>query len=599
MPEPVSPAPVPAELSAIPPGIAMRVRDVATCLTGDDDDSVDVALYRLARLHTDGEPWLGAAPALAELGWWMVDAARPTRVRVQGCAWLSMFPSVETVRRLAAIALDAREPTALRDQAAWTLGYRQAQAMHPSVRWTEDAIAAADDALLALVQGFTAAGANPLEQLAVALRHVQRPEIIDALVGAPGLWGEALECFATPAAARALWADLDRVGGAHRRRVVRLVAHALGAEAAPLLHARAEMVSLDERLELRQLAVAVGGEAWLGALEAELAQLKYVDLGRARARWHLEHPGVIPTTRGLAVARVTATMPAEARAARCAIAADDLGALTRFERHAEAYLYDLWAEMVRGAGDPARATALVTAHPESAARVRDLYLADLAARGRARQVAAAAQGLEGADRGALGLAIHGRPLAALELAATTRLHTAEIVVARALACHRAGRPELMDRILAEDLPPAELVDDVEVPGFPGPHERWLAEHAPDARPAVTALVRGPEAVRALARAAPADAELDRPTLAPLDAVVRRLGRGLKGATVYLAGEFGQIVDRAVVTRAIAAAGARLVSGPFPDTDYYVHGDHCLVQTIAQLERQGTRRLRTGELEGIP
>ena len=51
-------------------------------------------------------------------------------------------------------------------------------------------------------------------------------------------------------------------------------------------------------------------------------------------------------------------------------------------------------------------------------------------------------------------------------------------------------------------------------------------------------------------------------------------------------------------RAVEKAGARLVTGPFPGTDYYVHGDWCPVQTIAQLERQGARRLRSGELEGI-
>ena len=57
------------------------------------------------------------------------------------------------------------------------------------------------------------------------------------------------------------------------------------------------------------------------------------------------------------------------------------------------------------------------------------------------------------------LAIWGRPLAALELAATARLHTPELVFARALACYRAGRPDLAERILAEDLPPSEIVDD--------------------------------------------------------------------------------------------------------------------------------------------
>ena len=76
-----------------------------------------------------------------------------------------------------------------------------------------------------------------------------------------------------------------------------------------------------------------------------------------------------------------------------------------------------------------------------------------------------------------------------------------------------------------------------------------------------------------------------------------LGRGLTGSTVYLAGEF-KYVDKAKLASAVEAAGARLVNGPFPGTDYYVHGDWCLVQTIAQLERQGARRLRPGELEGL-
>ena len=58
------------------------------------------------------------------------------------------------------------------------------------------------------------------------------------------------------------------------------------------------------------------------------------------------------------------------------------------------------------------------------------------------------------------------------------------------------------------------------------------------------------------------------------------------------------MNKRAIAAAVEKAGARLVSGPFPGTDYYVHGDWCLVQTIAQLERQGARRLRTGELEGI-
>src|SRR3569623_3491909 len=146
--------------------------------------------------------------------------------------------------------------------------------------------------------------------------------------------------------------------------------------------------------------------------------------------------------------------------------------------------------MVRGSVDPARARELGAAHPESQRLVRDLYLVDLARRGRVKQLPAAAQTLQGADLGAMQLAIWGRPLAALELAATARLQTPELVFARALACYRAGRPELAERILAEALPPAEIVDEDSLPPIPGPHEKWLVEHARGARPAITALVRG-------------------------------------------------------------------------------------------------------------
>src|SRR6185369_10179953 len=141
--------------------------------------------------------------------------------------------------------------------------------------------------------------------------------------------------------------------------------------------------------------------------------------------------------------------------------------------HPEAYLYTMWGWMVRGAGDPVRARDLVAAHPESQQLVRDLYLEDLARRGRVKQLTAAAQTLQAADLGAMLLAIWGRPIAALELAATARLYTPELVFARALACYRAGRPDLTDRILAEDPPPSEIVDDTALPAFPGPHEQWL------------------------------------------------------------------------------------------------------------------------------
>jgi hypothetical protein len=248
--------------------------------------------------------------------------------------------------------------------------------------------------------------------------------------------------------------------------------------------------------------------------------------------------------------------------------------------------------MVRGTGDPARARELVAAHPASQALVGELYLEDLARRGRVQQLVAAAHDLGAVDHGALQLAIWGRPIAALELAAAARHHTPELACARALACYRAGRPDLTDRILAEDRPPSAITDDEPPRPFPGLDEQWRI-HRAVARPAVVALAEGSGAIVAMAQPAAHDAEPDSPAFEPVVAVERRLSRRLAGATVYLAGELEPPRRDKLVT-AIAAAGARLVAGPLPSTDFYVLGDACPVQTIAQLERQGARRLR--ELE---
>lgn len=584
-------------MDAIPPGLRYRVKDVLGLLPVRGGSLDGVARERMNRLIDDGEPWLGADPTLAEVGYWMLDGRHATELRRQGCVWLTMFPSVETVRRLAAVAQDPATPPPVREQAVWTLGYRQARALHPSTRWPSEAVQLADEALVKLADAATTAGKITSEELPLAMRHVQWEGASAVFARAPGLWGEAIESFASPALARVLLVCLEDIPPRHRLRAIRLVGAVLGDEAVPLLLARAAQASIDEKLEMLFMVVALAGEGKLGLLEDALRGMKYVDLLRQRAKWHLQHPGVVPTVRGLRVARATGVMAPDERQQACVQAADDLGALTKFARHPEAYLYTMWGWMVRGAADPARARELVASHPESQRLVRDLYIEDLARRGRVKQLTAAAQTLQGADLGAMHLATFGRPIAALELAATARLHTPELVFARALACYRAGRPDLMDRILAEDMPPAEIVDDERLPAFPGPHEQWLIERAPNARPAVVALASGREAILAAAKGAPYDAEPDTPSIDPISAVVRRLGRGLPGSTVYLAGEF-KYLDKGKLAEAVEAAGARLVNGPFPGTDYYVHGDWCLVQTIAQLERQGARRLRSGELEGL-
>jgi len=254
----------------------------------------------------------------------------------------------------------------------------------------------------------------------------------------------------------------------------------------------------------------------------------------------------------------------------------------------------MWGWMVRGAADPARARELVAAHPAAQRIVRALSFGDLARRGRVKQLMAAAHELGGLDTAALELAIWGRPLAALELAAAAGHHTPELACARALACYRAGRPDLAERLLAGDPPPAELVSGDAPPAFPGPHEQWLIEHAPGAWPALAALAGGAAAVIALARPAPHEADPDATSLDPIAAVERRVGRALRGATVFLAGEHAPAA-RDAIAAAVGAAGARLVGGPLPGTDYYVEGDACPAQLIARLERAGARRLRRDEL----
>ncbi len=586
----------PGALSDVPPALRYRVSEVLARLPTDGRPLDGDADEQLARLLEDGAPHLGADPALAEVGAWMIDGRHSAELRRRGCRWLAMFPSADTARRLAAVALDRAAPAPVRDEAIASLGRRQVRALHPRTRWPAEAVQIADEALIRLAEAATAEGTIASDRLPHALRHVSADALAAVLARAPGLWGEALECFATPPLARVLLVSIDDIPPRHRLRALRLIVATLGEEAVPLLLARAAGADPDERLEMLFLAIACGGEPHLPRLEEALAGVRQPGVLRERARWHLANRGVIPTVRGLRVARTTALLPPEERAARCGQAADDLRALTAFARHPEPYVYAMWGWMVRGAGDAARARELVAAHPAAQRIVRELWFEDLARRGRVRQLAAAAHDLGGVDAAALLLAIWGRPLAALELAAAAPHHTPELACARALACYRAGRPDLADRLLAGDPPPAELVAGAAPPAFPGPHEQWLIEHAPGARPALDALAGGKAAVIALARPAPHDAEPDATSLEPVAAVERRLGRALRGATVYVAGELKPAAREALAAE-VASAGARLVGGPLPGTDYYVEVDGCPAQLIAQLERAGVRRLRRGERGG--
>ncbi|HET9623076.1 MAG TPA: hypothetical protein VFP84_17005 [Kofleriaceae bacterium] len=328
-------------LEGLPPAVRYRLAGVLAALPAVGAPFEGVIRDRFARLLDDGEPWLGGEPALAELGAWLVDPRQAAETRRHGCTFLALFPSVTTVKQLAAIALDAATPPAVREQAIAALGDRQVRDRHPRTLWPSDAVAIADEALVRLATDAADAGKITSEQLPLALRHVTADGIAAVFARAPGLWGDAIECFASPPLARVLAVSIDDVPPQHRLRVLRLVAATLGAEAVPVLLARVPRAAIGEQLEMLCLAIAFGGEAHLGKLEDAVRGMKHVDMLRARVKWHLRNPGVVPTVRGLRIARTTATVVAAERAERCAQAADDLGVLTRFERHSEPYLYTL------------------------------------------------------------------------------------------------------------------------------------------------------------------------------------------------------------------------------------------------------------------
>ncbi len=588
---------VPASLTSLPPHLRFRLAEVQRLLPRRGEAPSDVALTRLARLLEDAHPWLAAQPELAAFGLELLDAAQVPQLREHGAHWLTHFPTLRTVDALGAVLREPGAPLSVREQAVWTLGFRQRRHGNAALVWSSEVVAAADEILAAAIDRDVAAGKVTLENLPLAARHARSEVVLRALQRAPALFGDALECFADAPLAGAVVGALDQLSPKHRLRAIRLVFATLGADAIAPMRAKLADGALDDRLEALFLSAGLGDATSTDELRGLLREMKFRALFEERLGWHEANAGVVPTVRGLRVARVTAEGPGEQVAGACGPAADDLGALTKFARHPEAYLYTMWAWMVRGAADPARARALVAAHPESLGLVRRLSFVDLARRGRVRQLQATAQGAAGGEHAALELVRHGRPLAGLELAATTRRHTPALVVARVLGALRAGRADLAERLLKEDLPPSELVSEEEMQSFPGAHERWMAEHAPDADPALTALVKGREALLALAKAAPSEGEPDTPSLGGITHLVKRLGRGLPGATVYFAGEFPRM-DKEGLRAAVRRAGAREVHGPFPDTDYYLMGDFCDVTTIAQLERQGTRRLRSGEVEGL-
>src|SRR5258706_34393 len=78
--------------------------------------------------------------------------------RWSGSGWLTMFASVDTAKRLADVASDPTTALPVREQAIWSLGYRQVRAMHPSTQGTADGVQLADEALYKLADAATTDG---------------------------------------------------------------------------------------------------------------------------------------------------------------------------------------------------------------------------------------------------------------------------------------------------------------------------------------------------------------------------------------------------------------------------------------------------------
>src|SRR5256885_13747080 len=105
-------------MTGVPPALRYRVRELVGLLP-KSGELEGFAGDRLERLLADGEPWLGADPTLAAVGYWMIDAARGPELRPRGRLWRTMVPSGDTAARLAPGALAPQTPAPGRGQAKW------------------------------------------------------------------------------------------------------------------------------------------------------------------------------------------------------------------------------------------------------------------------------------------------------------------------------------------------------------------------------------------------------------------------------------------------------------------------------------------------
>jgi hypothetical protein len=550
---------------------------------------------RIREAYTQGERELSASRSLEDLGYDLLDKENDEDVRVFGCVWLTLFPSREMVFTMRRIALDPAEPIALRDQATWTLGFRQLQARHDALYWSPEIVRIADDALLALWRDSTREGSPLLSQLLPACRHVASEALLDAFAEDPVRAAPALEAFATPKLARAVLEKLHEIPSEHSLRAVRLTGHALGAEAAPALlaYAAREDAPIAAKVGALFTALAVDAPRARPAVEAFIATQTFDRVHRARLAWHDAHPhaSAHPIVRMLTIARTTATIAPEDRAARCLEASRELVDLAAIEPFNEAYLYAMWRHVAYRSRDRTQIRACVESHEDSldaAPHLVSPYLEALAASGRFDKLAQVATKQARPDEATWLLATHGRPFRALAMRKLAPRSTPSAIAGQALALFLCGRPDLADLTLSVEKPCCDFGSE----DFPGEEERWRMEHAPDTASAIRACAGGMPVLLTSIRGAEEPADPDIMDFSLVTNLERALRRDLSGATVCIIGRF---VEAHAIEAALVAKGARVVSAPFPGTEYFVAAPDADASAIGKLTGMGARKLELSHL----
>ncbi|MBI5531730.1 MAG: hypothetical protein HY898_03370 [Deltaproteobacteria bacterium] len=546
--------------------------------------------FDFLRRHRQWHGQWARTPELACVGLDLLSSSRPKHERVEACIWLTLFPSLQTVEALARIALDPGEDRDVRNQAVWTLGYRQLQEVDDTLRWKPDVVAAADDALLAV---WRSPDRNELDELLPTLRHVSSPLVLDALAQDVIAAAPAIEAYATPTLAHALVDRLEQLPSPDAPRILRLVGHVLGCDVAPRLLSYAASAPLTERVEAMMTALALDADRARGPVEAWLSTLMFDRVARDRAAWHQANPGVLPTVRALAVARQTAAIEPDQRTALCLQAARNFASSAAIEPFPEEYLYAMWRHVAYRAWDDAAVVACVESLPSMLEQGPFLvapYIDALAHAGRFDRLAQAAREHACTAHATWLLATHGRPFAAL---AMRRLATAdgtdpEAVAGGILALFLAGRPDLASLALERDRPRAEYLAGEGIPAFPGPDELWRIEHEPARCPALAALVSGGlPGLLSCIRGAPEGSDPDPIDFALVTAREQDLRLDLSGATVCFV---GSVPDARRVIDWLQAQGAIVVDGPFANTSYFVAAPDADPAKVSRLRAMGVREL---------